>query len=108
MQRGGLQKVIAYLDSRPDLFPRLQSKESRLLRREEKEAVRSTWQQFLDYLVGLDSIKRYRAKFHRLKGTAREDSFLDGQERKRNAVEASLTDFRSSWKRPKWHVITQK
>ena len=33
--------------------------------------------------------------------------FLDGQERKRNATEASLTDFRSSWKRPKWHVLTQ-
>jgi hypothetical protein len=34
--------------------------------------------------------------------------FLDGQERKRNAVEGTLTDFRSSWQRPKWHVITQK
>jgi len=34
--------------------------------------------------------------------------FLDGQERKRSAVEASLSDFRSSWRRPKWHVITQK
>jgi hypothetical protein len=34
--------------------------------------------------------------------------FLDGQERKRNAIKASLSDFRSSWKRPKWHVMTQE
>ena len=34
--------------------------------------------------------------------------FLDGQERKRNAVEVSLAEFRSSWLRPKWHVVTQK
>jgi len=34
--------------------------------------------------------------------------FLDGHERKRSAVEATVGDFRSSWQRPKWHVITQK
>jgi hypothetical protein len=34
--------------------------------------------------------------------------FLDGQERKHKAVEAPLADFRSSWLRPKWHVLTQK
>jgi hypothetical protein len=33
--------------------------------------------------------------------------FLDGQEKKRRAVEASADVFRSSWKRPKWHVLTQ-
>lgn len=33
--------------------------------------------------------------------------FLDGQERRRNAVNASLADFRLSWHRPKWHVLTQ-
>jgi hypothetical protein len=33
--------------------------------------------------------------------------FLDGQERKGRAVEASLADFRASWKRPKWHVLVQ-
>jgi hypothetical protein len=34
--------------------------------------------------------------------------FLDGQERQRTAVEGTLPGFRSSWQRPKWHVITQK
>lgn len=33
--------------------------------------------------------------------------FLDGQERLGKAVEASLDDFRRSWRRPKWHVIAQ-
>jgi hypothetical protein len=34
-------------------------------------------------------------------------TFLDGHERTDKAVEATLTDFRSSWQRPKWHVLTQ-
>lgn len=33
--------------------------------------------------------------------------FLDGQEKKKTAAEASLEEFLQSWKRPKWHVITQ-
>jgi hypothetical protein len=33
--------------------------------------------------------------------------FLDGQERKKSAVEADVNRFRQSWKRPKWHIITQ-
>ena len=32
--------------------------------------------------------------------------FLDGNERKHAAVEATLADFRSSWRRPKWHTFT--
>jgi len=34
--------------------------------------------------------------------------FLDGQERRAKAVEASLATFRESWRRPKWHVLVQK
>ena len=34
--------------------------------------------------------------------------FLDGQERRAKAVEASLATFRQSWKRPKWHVLVQE
>ncbi|HWA26418.1 MAG TPA: YiiX/YebB-like N1pC/P60 family cysteine hydrolase [Lacunisphaera sp.] len=32
--------------------------------------------------------------------------FLDGSERTKQAMEATLDDFRQSWRRPKWHVIT--
>jgi hypothetical protein len=34
--------------------------------------------------------------------------FLDGQEKDRRALEASEEAFRTSWKRPNWHVIVQK
>ncbi len=33
--------------------------------------------------------------------------FLDGQEKRGIAVEASLEELRQSWRRPKWHVISQ-
>jgi hypothetical protein len=33
--------------------------------------------------------------------------FLDGQEKLGKAVEASVNELRRSWRRPKWHVITQ-
>ena len=33
--------------------------------------------------------------------------FLDGYERTKSARPGSLADFRASWKRPKWHVLTR-
>lgn len=33
--------------------------------------------------------------------------FLDGQEKLGTAVEAGLDELRRSWRRPKWHVVTQ-
>lgn len=33
--------------------------------------------------------------------------FLDGHEKTRRAVEATPEDFRASWRRPKWHILTQ-
>jgi hypothetical protein len=33
--------------------------------------------------------------------------FLDGDERKEGAFEADVDAFRSSWKRPKWHIIVK-
>jgi hypothetical protein len=74
--RDGLQSVIRYLNSRPNLFPTAAPKESSLLRREEKEVVWNTWQRFLDYQIALHSIELYHADFYRLKGDAKEDAFL--------------------------------
>lgn len=31
--------------------------------------------------------------------------FLDGQERHKRAVESNVDSFRSSWQRPKWHIL---
>lgn len=32
--------------------------------------------------------------------------FLDGHERTKRALAAGLPEFRASWKRPKWHIVT--
>lgn len=33
--------------------------------------------------------------------------FLDGHERAKRAVPADVAEFRRSWKRPKWHIVTR-
>src|SRR2546423_3166207 len=66
------------MDSRADLFPRATPTEHRLLRREEKEVAWRTWQRFMDYLMMIEALEEYHSEFHRLKGSAREDSFLLG------------------------------
>jgi len=35
-------------------------------------------------------------------------TFLDGYERGRKSMEADVERFRQSWRRPKWHVLTQE
>jgi len=47
------------LAARPDLVPAERPAGGRLLGREDREAVRRTWQRFLDYLLALDAIGRY-------------------------------------------------
>jgi hypothetical protein len=76
LHRAGLSNVMVFVDSQKELFPIAKPKEIRLLRREEKEVVWQTWQRFLDYTLVLDSTERYHGDWWRLKGDAREDSFL--------------------------------
>src|SRR5262249_36905657 len=76
--RDGLQSVIGYVESHPDLFPSRPDATARLWRREEKEDVWNAWQRFLDYMVALDGIEEYHKSYQRLKGTAKQDSFLIG------------------------------
>lgn len=33
---------------------------------------------------------------------------MDGQEASGAAIEASIEEFRRSWRRPKWHVLAQE
>ncbi|MGC3957120.1 MAG: YiiX/YebB-like N1pC/P60 family cysteine hydrolase [Verrucomicrobiota bacterium] len=76
VHRAGLSNVMVFVDQQTELFPITKPKAVRLLRREEKEVVWQTWQRFLDYTLVLDSTERYHADWWRLKGDAREDSFL--------------------------------
>ena len=74
--REGLSNVMAFVELQTEIFPITKPKESRLLRREEKEVVWQTWQQFMEYTMALDSIERYHSGWWRLKGDAKEDAFL--------------------------------
>lgn len=33
--------------------------------------------------------------------------FLDGNEKKEKAFRADVSEFRTSWQRPKWHIVVQ-
>lgn len=105
VQRDGLRAVIAYLDSRPDLFPTAPAKEFPLLRREEKEAVWGAWQRFLDYIVGLDSIERYHARYFLLKGDARDDSFLISYAALLAQYRAALELIERAERNPEWDKV---
>src|SRR5688572_16587815 len=104
VQRDGLRKVITFVDSRSDLFPS-PSKDSALLRREQKEAVWKTWQQFLDYNVGLDSVARYHASFYKLKGAAREESFLIGYAAMLAQYRSALEFIDRAERNPEWDKV---
>ncbi len=98
--REGLLAVMVFADSKPELFPAVALKETRLLRREEKEVVWRAWQRFLDYVMALDSVEQYHANFYRLKSTAREDSFLTGYTAFLAKYRAALTFIRRAENNP--------
>lgn len=76
--RDGLRSVLTFVESRSDLFPAEKLKKPRLLRREEKEVVWTTWKSFLDYVLALDAIRAYHQRYYRLKGAEEEGSFQVG------------------------------
>ncbi len=67
----------------------------------------------LEEMVGRTAIpaNSIARQFHEEFGTPRQQFdlviFLDGQEKRRLAVEAGVDEFRQSWRRPKWHIVTQ-
>jgi len=75
--RDGLENTLAFVRSRPDLFPEKKPEKIRMLSREQREAVWDTWQALLDYYLALDSLGKYHSAFHKL-GTSgqRKRSFL--------------------------------
>src|SRR5688500_11359993 len=76
LYREGLHAVNQFLETQSEIFPSEKPKGARLLRREEKDVIWPAWQRFLEYTMALDSSERYHANWWRLKGPAREDSFL--------------------------------
>lgn len=74
--RDGLMDTAGYALAQTNLFPVAKLKEKRLLRREQREAIWSTWKRFLDYELALDAVGQYHGDFHRLRKPARERSFI--------------------------------
>lgn len=75
--RAGLESVIRFADSRPDLFPTNRITQVRLLTREQKEDVWNAWKTFLDYSIALDSIRRAHNKTYLIVNRQiRDESFL--------------------------------
>lgn len=74
--RAGLDRTVAFVRSRPDLFPQTTQGTSRAYSADEREQIRQTWRVFLDYQMALDSVGRYHRDFNDLSGTARNDSFV--------------------------------
>lgn len=107
IHRDGLRAVLQYMDSREDLFPhvRVPAEKSRLLLREEKEAVWNTWQRFLDYVLALESLEQYHAHFARLKGTDKEDSFLIEDAALLGRYRAALEFIERADKNPELHKV---
>lgn len=60
--RQGLQKVLQYMDSRPDLFAQEKTTDNRDLNRMQRLAIWQTWQGFLDYMLAVDSLGQFYAE----------------------------------------------
>lgn len=74
--REGLEKTLAFIQTRPELFPR-QRIPKRLLTDANKSEVRKVWRMLLDYQLALEAIERYHHKFPLLRQKiARERSLL--------------------------------
>ncbi|RPI79815.1 MAG: hypothetical protein EHM45_01290 [Desulfobacteraceae bacterium] len=74
--RNGMRAVLAFVATKPELFPLKKQANPRLLSSEQKELVRLTWKTFLDYNMALDSLKQYYRRFDVLKKESRKSSFL--------------------------------
>ncbi len=60
--RNAMHDILAYVQSRPDIFPPQKLHEKRLISREQRLVVWQTWQAFLDRILVLDALQqRYGA-----------------------------------------------
>ncbi|MBM4050729.1 MAG: hypothetical protein FJ279_36995, partial [Planctomycetes bacterium] len=69
--RSGLQAILGFVRSRPDAFPTEKPSTAWLPSLEQKQAIRGVWQSALDYILALDSIRRYYRDFDTLKSKER-------------------------------------
>lgn len=73
--RDRLRQVVSYAQAHPELFPTEKVRGPRMLAREQKEAVWSTWKTFLDCLLSLDKLGRDHRDFYKHTGAERDRDF---------------------------------
>ena len=75
--RKGLERALAFVKANPALFPTEQQAAARVIPREHKEKIWSTWQSLLEYNLALDSIGRYYEQFYSIRDKEHcRDAFL--------------------------------
>jgi hypothetical protein len=60
--RSGLNAILAYMKTRPGLFPSEKSDAPYVPRADEREEVTRIWKAALDYILALDSVGRYHSE----------------------------------------------
>ena len=53
-------------------------------------------------------VKQFDEEFGKPTAQTELVAFLDGREKQGIAVEATVDEFRKSWRRPKWHIFVQE
>ncbi len=65
--RDGLRAVLTFVESQPEVFPPSHPKSPRMLKRDQRELIRTTWRQLLDYQLALDSIEQFHKHYYLLR-----------------------------------------
>ena len=87
--RKAMQDILAYVKSKPEIFPPQKTSDKRLTSREQRQVIWQTWQAFLDRLLVLDDIgQRYETLYRE----------LDDREAKQNAFRVSYAAFLSQYR----------
>jgi hypothetical protein len=75
--RKAMQRILAFVKSKPEIFPAQRLNEKRLTSREQRQTIWRTWQTFLDRLLVLDDIgKRYETLYRELQDKeSKQDAF---------------------------------
>jgi len=77
--RAGLQRVLGFVKSRPDVFGGPPGDTVRLLPREARGTACRTWNSLLDYYLALDSLGQHHKSFYKIRGKQdKRNSFLVG------------------------------
>jgi len=98
LYRSGLQSIVRYMESRPAPGTALPS-------RQEREEARLLWRSFLDYQLGLESIRAPYADFLKRKGPARDRAFRLYHAAWLTQYRTALQFIEAAQRHPEYHTL---